>query len=188
MFSIETLRHEELAGALLDSKVDIGLAFNPDNLPGICGELLGYGGFVVLAPPGENLPRSGALRLEDLAGRPFIKLDNQGPLDRLLAAHIESSDVELESVAIAGSYPLAKALVSHGVGVAIADEVTARSAGHKKLIIRQLEPALNFRISALYVDQETMSLGCRGFVDHLRTSLQEFLHAENESGMESTAM
>jgi len=175
MFSIETLRHEELSAALLDRRIDIGLAFDPDNLPGIGGELLGYVGFVVLAPIGMNLPREGALRLTDLAGLPFIRLDNQGPLDRLLTAHIESSDVELNSVAIAGSYNLAKALVSHGVGVAIADEVTAHSGGHDKLVIRQLEPALNFRISALHVDQEPMSLVCRGFVDHLKRSLQQFL-------------
>ncbi len=80
--------------------------------------------------------------------------------------------------AIAGSNHLAKALVSHGVGVAIADEVTARSGGHDKLVIRQLEPALNFRISALHIDQEPMSLVCRDFVDHLKSSLQQFLHDE----------
>lgn len=44
MFSIEILRHEELACALLDRRVDIGLALDPDNLPGIGGELLGNGG------------------------------------------------------------------------------------------------------------------------------------------------
>lgn len=181
MFSIETLRHEELSSALLDGRVDIGLAFDPDNLPGIGGELLGHGGFVVLAPLGMDLPGEGALRLADLAGLPFIGLDNQGPLDRLLTAHIESSDVDLESVAIAGSYNLAKALVSHGVGVAIADEITARSGVDDRLVMRRLEPALNFRISALHVDREPMSLVCKGFVDHLRSSLKQFLGDENSA-------
>jgi len=93
MFSLETLRHEELSGALADSRIDIGLAFDPRNLPGITGELLGYGRFVVLAPSGMDLGKEGVLRLEDLAGLPFIKLDNQGPLDRFLTTHIESSEV-----------------------------------------------------------------------------------------------
>lgn len=175
MFSLETLRHEELSGALLDSRIDIGLAFDPDNLPGISGELLGYGGFVVLAPANMDLGVEGALRLEDIAGLPFIRLDNRGPLDRLLTAHIDSSDVQLNPVAIAGSYQLAKALISHGVGVGIADEVTARSKGHDNVVIRQLEPALKFRISALHIDQVPMSLVCRHFVDHLKESLQCFL-------------
>jgi hypothetical protein len=62
--------------------------------------------------------------------------------------------------------------------VGIADEVTARSRGHGNVAIRQLEPALKFRISALHIDQAPMSLVCRHFVDHLKNSLQHFLHGE----------
>jgi DNA-binding transcriptional LysR family regulator len=182
MFSVETLRHEELSGALLDSRVDIGLAFDPDNMPGISGELLGYGGFVVIAPAAMDLGPDGVLRLEDLAGLPFIRLDNQGPLDRLLTNHIESSEVELEPVVIAGSYQLAKALVSHGVGVAIADEVTAHSRGHGNVVIRQLEPTLKFPIAALHTDREPMSLVAQSFVDHLKDSLQHFLGGGIKAG------
>ncbi len=178
MFSTETLRHEELAGALLDSRIDIGLAFDSGNLPGIRGELLGYGRFVVLLPTGLGLEKGGALRLEDLVGLPFIRLDNKGALDRLLSAHIESGNVELKPVAIAGSYQLTKALVSHGVGVGIVDEVTARSGRHDNVFIRPLEPALKFRISALHIEKEPMSLVCRGFVDHLKSSLQHFLSGD----------
>ena len=182
MFSVETLRHEELSDALLDSRVDIGLAFDLDNMPGISGELLGYGGFVVIAPAAMDLVPDRVLRLDDLAGLPFIRLDNQGPLDRLLTNHIESSDVELDSVVIAGSYQLAKALVSHGVGVGIADEVTAHSRGHGNVVIRQLEPALKYRIAALHIDQEPMSLVAQSFVDHLKDSLQHFLGGGIKAG------
>jgi DNA-binding transcriptional LysR family regulator len=181
MFSVETLRHEELSSALTESRIDIGLAFDSKNLPGISGELLGYGGFVVLAPCDMDLGRTGALRIEDLANLPFIKLDNQGPLDRFLTAHIESSEVELKPVVIAGSYQLAKALVSHGVGVCIADEVTARSRGHGDVVIRELKPALKYQISALHTEQASVSLVCRGFIDHLKYSLQHFLNAANQA-------
>jgi len=176
MFSLEILRHEELSSALLDSRIDIGLAFDPENLPGINGELLGYGGFVVLAPAGMELGKTGTLQLKDLAGLPFIRLDNQGPLDRLLSAHIESSDVALDSVVIAGSYQLAKAFVSHGMGVSIVDAVTACSGGHDNVVKRSLVPALKYRISVLHADREPMSMLCRSFVDHLKSSLQSFLH------------
>jgi len=175
MFSLETLRHEELSGALLDSRIDIGLAFDLDNLPGIIGELLGYGEFVVLLPPGTDSGNNESITLQELSGLPFIKLDNQGPLDRILAAHIESSEVKLEPAVIAGSYQLAKALVSHGVGSGIIDNVTAYSRGHDNMIIRRMEPALKFRIAALHIDQEPMSLVCRHFVDHLKDSLKYFL-------------
>lgn len=179
MFSLETLRHEELSSALMDSRIDIGLAFDHGNLPGIGGELLGYGRFAVLAPDSMALPKEGALQLKDLAGLPFIKLDNQGPLDRYLTAHIEASEIQLKSVVTAGSYQLAKAFVSHGMGVCIADEVTARSGGHEGISIRDLEPALKFRVSALHTDQESTSLVSREFVDHLKVCFQGFLKPAN---------
>ncbi|MBT8068923.1 MAG: LysR family transcriptional regulator [Gammaproteobacteria bacterium] len=182
MFSVEILRHEELAGALLDSRIDIGLGFDAGNLPGIRGELLCRGRFVVLTPPEFDTGNGGAVQLEDLAGLPFIKLDNQGPLDRLLAAHIESTHVDLKPVAVAGSYGLAKALVSHGVGVAIVDEVTARSCWHANVVMRPLEPALKFRISALHIDNEPMSLVCGEFVAHLKSALQRFLDDPEKTG------
>jgi DNA-binding transcriptional LysR family regulator len=175
MFSLETLRHEELSSALMDSRIDIGLAFDPGNLPGITGELLGYGRFVVLIPSGMTMVRDGALQLQDLAGLPFISLDNQGPLDRYLTKYVEASDIQLKSVVTAGSYQLAKALVSHGMGVCIADEVTARSGVHDGLEIRELEPALKFRISALHPDQESTSLICTDFIKHLKRCLRTYL-------------
>ena len=178
MFSIEILRHEELAAALLDSRIDIALAFDPGNLPGIKGKLLCHGRFAVLVPTGLGLEKRGTLRLEDLAGLPFIRLDNKGALDRVLSAHVDSANVELEPVAIAGSYQLTKALVSHGVGVGIADEVTARSGYNDNIFIRPLEPALKFRISALHIEKEPMSLVCSNFVDHLKISLQQFLSGD----------
>jgi DNA-binding transcriptional LysR family regulator len=179
MFSLETLRHEELSLALMDSRIDIGLAFDLGNLPGITGELLGHGQFVVLTPSDLDLQAEAPLKLEDLADLPFIGLDNQGPLDRFLTDHIEANDIHLKSVVTAGSYQLAKAFVSHGMGICIADEVTARSGGFDNVVIRELEPALKFRISALHTDQESTSLVCREFIDHLKVCLKEFLKTPN---------
>lgn len=180
-FHLETLRHEELSTALLDSRIDIGLAFDPGNLPGISGEFLGYGRFVVLVPESMDLGERRPLSVEDLAGLPFISLDNQGPLDRFLTAHIEASEVRLESVVSAGSYQLAKAFVSQGMGVCIADEVTARSGSQAGLTIWNLEPVLKFRISALKKDPTTISLVCQEFIDHLKYSLKVFLKSSNQA-------
>lgn len=176
VFTLETLSHEELAGALLDSRIDLALAFDPENIPGIDGELLGYGRFVVLAPPGMELPVGAPVGIADLAGLPFIGLDNRSALDRLLITHIESSDVELDIRAVAGSYRIAKAMVAHGMGVTITDNVSARSSGHNQVAIRDLKPELRFRVSALHIDRLPMSLLCRKFVQHLKSSLQAFLY------------
>ncbi len=118
-----------------------------------------------------------------MSGRPFIRLDNQGPLDRLLNTHIESSEVKLETGAVAGSYQLAKSLVSHGFGVTITDEITARSRGYEEVAMHQLKPELKFRISALHADREPLSLVCQHFVDHLRECLAMFLTDDRSEGV-----
>lgn len=185
-FSLETLRHEELPSYLMDSRIDIGLAFDPGDMPGVSGQLLGYGRFVVLTPADMALKPDGALRLEDLTGLPFVRLDNQGALDRFLMAHIEASEIRLQSVVTAGSYQLAKAFVSHGMGVCIADEVTAYSKSHQGVAIRELEPALEFRISVLHKDREPISLVCGDFIDHLKNCLQDFLKSSYPEGRATT--
>lgn len=174
-FNLETLKYEELTEALMDQRIDIGLAYDQGNLPGIIGELLGYGRFVVLASDSMNPDKQGPLRLDDLAGLPFIKLDNQGSLDRSLTTRIKASGVELTPVGIAGSFQLAKALVSHGLGVCIADEVTARSGPADGIVIRELEPEFSFRISALHIDRESTSQISKEFIQHLKTWLADFL-------------
>ena len=174
-FNLETLRYEELTDALMAQRIDIGLAYDQGNLPGIIGELLGYGRFVVLASGSMNPDKQGPLRLEDLAGLPFIKLDNQGSLDRSLTTRIEASGVELTPVGTVGSFQLAKALVSHGLGVCIADEVTARSGRTDGIVIRELEPEFSFQISALHIDRESTSQISKEFIQHLKISLVDFL-------------
>lgn len=175
IFSVETLHHDELASALLESRLDVGLAFDPENIPGISGEELGYGNFVVLTPPGMEFGDKTELSMEDLVGHNFINLDKRGPLGRLLSARIESSGATLDTVAYAETYQVAKALVAYGVGVTITDEITANSSGHDDVIVWPLVPGLKFRITALRLDKAPMSMVCRRFVDHLVKCLGDFL-------------
>lgn len=175
IFTVETLHHDELASALLESRLDVGLAFDPENIPGISGEVLGHGKFVVLTPPGMEFGDKRQLSIEDLVGLSFINLDKRGPLGRLLSARIESSGVALDTVAHAETYQVAKALVAYGVGVTITDEVTAKSSGHDEVRVWPLVPGLKFRITALRLDKAPMSMVCRRFVDHLVECLGDFL-------------
>ena len=176
MFSLQTLPHEELAGALLEGLIDLAMAFDPENMPGIEGELLGYGRFVVLTPPGLGLPAGEPLGIADLESLPFIGLDNKSALDRLLITHLESSGVELDSQTVVGSYRIAKAMVAHGMGATITDNVTARSSGHDQCVVHDLKPELRFRIAAMHLDGAPMSLLSRKFVGHLKSSLHQFLY------------
>jgi DNA-binding transcriptional LysR family regulator len=122
---------------------------------------------------------SQALGIEDLAQHPFIKLDGRGPLGRLLSAYIQSGTIEINPVAFAETYHVAKALVSQGTGVTITDEITARSGGSSNIRIWPLDPPLQFRVCILRMDNMPLSLVCQNFVSHLKVEVLKFL---NHSG------
>ena len=175
VFLVETLHHDQIASALLESRLDLGLAFEPEDIPGIASETLGHGAFVALTQPGMKFAGRKELSISDLQGLDFITLDKRGPLGRILSTHIESSGVSLNTVAYAETYQVAKALVSYGVGVTIIDEITARSVGHDRVKLWPLTPPLQFRIAALQLARAPMSMVCKRFVDHLRDGIHEFL-------------
>lgn len=175
VFRIETLHHDAMVAALLESRLEVGIAFDPENTPGISCEYLGQGSFVALTPPGIDFGTKKKLKLSDLAEHPFITLDNRGPLGRLLSTHIKSSRVQIDTVAYAETYQVAKSLVSYGVGVTITDEVTAKSSGHDNVQLWPLDPSLQFRIAVIWQDKAPISIVCRRFVDHLKVCLHAFL-------------
>jgi DNA-binding transcriptional LysR family regulator len=176
VFAVETLHHDQMARALLEQRLDVGLAFDPDNIPGISGRHLERGSFVALTPPGIGFGAKKAIGLEDLAEHPFISLDDRGPLGRLLSSHIASSRISLNTVATAETYQVAKALVSHGVGITVIDEITARSSGHDNVKMWPLSPPLQFSIVALNPENAPMSMVCRRFVDHLGDVVRAFIN------------
>lgn len=174
-FSVETLHFGEICRALHETRVDIGLAFDPGVVPGIACELLAMGRLFVLAPAGAEFGDKASLSMDDLTGYPFISLDRRGPLGRLLFKHMQTRDITLDTVAYAETYQVAKSLVSHGAGVTIADEVTARSSGHENVRYWPLEPELKFRISLLHAENAPTSLITQDFSGFLKDYLRDFL-------------
>lgn len=174
-FSVETLHYGETCTALLESRIDLGLVFDPAAEPGIAADELATGRLCVLAPFDAEFGGKTRLSFEDLEGYPFISLDRRGPLGRLLYQHAAMREAELETVVYAETYQVAKSLVSHGAGITVADEVTARSSGHENVRIWPMEPELTFRISALHSEHAPMSLITRSFMSVLGEHLREFL-------------
>ena len=174
-FSVETLHHGEICNALLESRVDIGLLFDPGMVPGISGDVLGTGRMYVLTPPGMDFGGRETLRIEDLAGHPFISLDRRGPVGRLLQKQLQATAVELDTVAYAETYHVAKSMVAHGAGVTVADGITARSRVHENVRAWPLEPELKFRVSVVHADSAPLSLVARSFIDELGKHITAFL-------------
>ena len=175
VFEIETLHLEEINNALLESRVDVALAFDSISNPGIEEQLLAKGRFVVLAPLDSTFKHGASVSIDQLADQPFIGLNNRGPLGRLLSTHLATSGVELDIVAWSETYHVAKALVACGAGVTIADEITARSSAGGDVRVLPLEPTIEFDIKAMHLSSTPLSIVTNSFVDHLRDTVVNFL-------------
>jgi len=174
-FEIETLHHHQITRALRELRVDIGLVFEPPAAQGIKIDVLAKAKYVVLTNISMDFGDKKHLSLDDLADMPFISLSTRSPLGGVLANRIETSKTELRSVAKVETYQMAKAMVAHGAGVAIIDEITARSKGHTNVIARHLEPGLSFKVAMLHIESEPLSIVTQRFVDHLKSAVTQFL-------------
>lgn len=182
VFEIETLHLEEINDALLETRIDVGLAFEPLPSPGIEQERLATGRFVVVAPRNHEFNGKETLAIEDLRGVPFIGMNSRGPLGRSLSAELEASGVDLDVVIWTETYHVAKSLVACGAGITITDNVTAGSAIADDVRVLPLEPAQEFQIRALHLSDAPMSLLAKDFVADLKQHVQSFLHTPDAAG------
>lgn len=175
-FEIETLHSHQIVRALKEMRMDFGIVYDPAPIPGIKIDHLAIAEFVVLTHQSLGLGNRSKLTLEDLDGMPFINLGARSPLGQLLANRIETSNIKLRTVANVETYQMAKALVSHGAGVALIDEITARSSGHDNVIARQLDPPLQFEVAILHAESDPFSVINQQFIDHLKNGIHTFLN------------
>ena len=175
MFEIETLHQHQVVRALRELRIDFGIVFNPPATQGIQIDHLATAEFVVVGDQSLDLGNKSKLTLEELDGMRFVNLNTRSPLGQLLATRIDASDVQLKTVANVETYQMAKALVAHGAGVALIDEITARSSGHENVTARHLDPPLQFDISILHTVSDPLSIITQRFIEHLRTEIGAFL-------------
>lgn len=175
IFEIETLHLDEINAALLESRVDVGLAFEPSLLPGIEADTISTSRFVVLAPREISFEGQDTLSAADLSEHPFIGLNSRGPLGRILSAYLAPVERDLSIVTWSETYHVAKALAACGVGLTITDEVTAKSGGNLDLQVLPLDPELRFDIQIMHLGSLPLSITTQNFVQHLRHELTAFL-------------
>ena len=175
IFEVETLHHDEIYDALYESRIDIGLAFDASEQPGIRLKKIARGNFLVLAPDRRAFGNKHSLSVGDLKERPFIGLNSRGPLGKALSNYLEAAGVEPNIVAWTETYHIAKALAASGAGVTIADEVTARSMTGGDVVMYPLKPAMRFDITMLQLAETPLSLAGKRFTRHLGKLIKDLL-------------
>jgi DNA-binding transcriptional LysR family regulator len=177
VFEIETLHLDAIRAALLESRIDIALAFDPDKRPGIRRTKLASAGFFVLAHDASQFPGRKALTVDDIRDQPFIGLNRRGPLGQMLAEHLESLEFRPDVIAWSETYHVAKSLVAAGTGITVADEITARSTVGGDVVMLPLEPPLTFDISLMQRSDASLSRATRRFATHLGKVVQDMVSA-----------
>ena len=180
-FEIETLHQHQLARALKQSRVDIGVVFDPPVTQGITIDHLATADCVAVTHKSMDFGIKRRLTLEDLNGLPFIDLNTRSPLGRLLASRMEANNIQFQNITKVETYQMAKALVAHGAGVSIIDEITAKSTGHRDVVAWKLQPPLQFNIALLHLESEPLSIVTQRFVEHLKSAVNAFLKTESGS-------
>jgi len=174
-FEIETLHLHQVTRALKQSRVDIGMVFDPPATPGVHIESLVNTECVVVAHKSRDFGSKKKLAMKDLDGMPFIKLMTRSPLGSKLASHVDASGVKLRTVAKVETYQMAKALVAQNAGVSIIDEITARSTGHGDVVVWKLQQPLKVGVALMHIESEPLSILAQRFIQHLKSTASAFL-------------
>ncbi|WP_409432243.1 LysR family transcriptional regulator [Litorimonas sp. RW-G-Af-16] len=171
----ETLHGSQLAKALLDETVDIGLVFDAPNYPGIEAVNIGQTGFVCVAPAEMKLPDSETLTLEDMREFPLITLNGKSVLGQILNRRLEDVfEGPLENHIIVETYHLAKRLVKQNAGVAIIDAVTALSGDASGLQFRRLSPPIPINVDVITRQKMSGAKIKTDFIAELQTAMHMF--------------
>jgi DNA-binding transcriptional LysR family regulator len=178
-FEIMTLHHDELARALYERSCDLAIAYDLPTHPQIHATQIGTGEVVVLFRRKDfpRLPRR--LDLSWLRNQDVIGLSTSGPVGDLFSGALAQRELPLREVISVQTFYLAAALVRHGAGIAIVDELTARAnvTPQGALDFRPLEPPLRFSIVAVHLEDRPLSVLATRFLETLQPTLDEALQS-----------
>lgn len=177
-FETMTQHHGEMLRALSERRSELAIAYAPAPHPRLKPIELGRAELVLLYRRRDLPALPPRVGLEWLQGRDLIGVSTSGPLGEIFAAAAARHGLAVRETVSVQTYYLAAALVRHGTGLAIVDELTARASLHDGMLeFRPLEPALGFSVAALHLKEVPPSLLAARFLQTLRAVLGETLAA-----------
>jgi len=174
-FEIQTRHFDTMLSSLYEHEKDVAIALNPPKIPGISQVDMGAGEFVCIYSKGEFDHYPDRLQLSDMEDKPFISIQDSGPLGDLIATQDQNVNIKDKAVIIAQTYFLARNLVALGAGISIVDEFTARSMGGGKIKYKGFNPPLPFSVKALHMENKLPSKACLSFVDYFKEEILDNL-------------
>lgn len=155
--NLQTMHHDEVRQALIEHKIDFALMFSPPPLHGVKQQLVCRSQLVMMYPR-EQLPDSPSqVSLAQFEQHEVIGIDDSGPLGDLLWHRLMEADLNFKTNITVKTYFIAARLVAQNIGICVIDEFSARGNLNDKVAIAAIEPALNFNLTALQLEDKKLS-------------------------------
>lgn len=166
--NLQTMHNDEVGIALREHKIDFALMFSPRKHPGIAQQRLCRSKLVMMYPQQcyPNQPKT--LPLNALEAHEVIGIWDSGPLGDLIWNRLSEEGIKVNTSIKVQTYFLAARLVAQNLGVCVVDEYTAKGNANEDVVVADFEPALSVDLTALHLEDKSLSQLANEFLDNLR--------------------
>ena len=172
-FDVRTLHHDDLFRSLYERECDLAIAYNPPEQSRIKRLHIARAELVLLYRGQDLDVTDERFPLERLEERDVIGLASAGPLGDLLEAERKRQDITIREVISAQTFYIAAALIRHGDGITIVDEFTARAGLVPGMQYRSLDPAIEFDVSCVFLEDRPLSKIAKEFVTIFKQAIEK---------------
>ncbi len=173
----QTLHYSDTIEGILAGNIDIGLVYEPYPHSGINRIELATAEFVCITTDDHALGDKQTINYADLAQEHIINLNSSDPLGKLLQSCLEKNQLKSNHNITANTYHIAKALAAKNVGIAIVDELTAKSQLTKNIKLHRFIEPLTFSVTAVLADKNLRSRSESRFLEITTEVLKNMISA-----------
>lgn len=171
--SISTDTSASVIDKLTVSHFDVGMAFFPGEIQGLEIEPLRPVEGVCVLPKGHPLANYDKIRIEDLAGLPLICQIKESQVQYKILSMFRAANVEPMVEFEANLALIMCKLVENGLGVAIAEPITAKEFMGDEVIIKPFRPVVSFETGIAFPTHLPRTKVAQAFADTLKQLYNE---------------
>lgn len=167
--NLETIHNENVLQALLEHKIDLALMFSPPPLSGVEQQVICESELILMYPNDMLTNQPESVAIDILENKELIGIWDSGPLGDMLWNRINQEGISVESNIQVQTYFIAARLVAQKIGLCVVDEYTAAGNHNDNVSMATFCPPLNFTLSALYLENKSLSKIASEFLQEVKT-------------------
>lgn len=169
--SLEVLSLAQMSEQLLGEQLDLGVSALPLDHPGLDMETIGAWRMVLVLPPNHPLAARRRVTVREALAERLVSFGADTLQGRVIAGWYARHGLAPRSPVEVRSAHVACALVAHGAGAALVDDLTARACASPRLVVRPVSASPAYPIHAVRSRHRPPSVPSRLFRDVLVAAL-----------------